>query len=140
MQKHILFIAAIFTAATAGAQNISVKKDTVYAGHEHVALFKKTPRPPFGYFITSLTGNDLITFHYSHVQEKGKPGYVITFVKDGKQGILAQQPGFPASMIAELFKCHLINKGTVDEKYEAEFLARHPLPKGYTDTDQLIEY
>ncbi len=55
--------------------------------------------------------------------------------------MLAEQKGFPVSMISELYKCHLFKKdGTIDEKSEAEFLAHHPLPKGYTDTDQLIEY
>ena len=140
MLKPTLFLITVFVTVTAMAQKISIRKDTVYAGHEKVALFKKTPRPPFAYFITTLTGDELISFHYSHVQEKGKPGYVINFVNDDKQGMLAQQPGFPTSLVAELYKCHLFKDGAIDAKSEAAFLVAHPLPKGYTDTDQLIEY
>ncbi len=139
MLKHTLFVITVFAALTADAQNISIKNDTIYKGHEPLALFKKTPRPPFAYFITALTGDELISFRYSHVEEKGKPGYVINFVNDGKQGMLPKQAGFPVSMVSELFKCHLFKNGAIDEKAEAEFLAHHPLPKGYTDTDQVVE-
>jgi len=139
MLKQTLFIIIVFAGLDAGAQNISIRKDTIYAGHEPLALFKKTPRPPFGYFITTLTRRELISFRSSHTQKKGKPGYVITFVADQKQGILAQQPGFPTSMVAELVKFHLFKNGAIDAKAEAEFLAHHPLPKGFAHKGQVAE-
>ena len=139
MLKHTLFVITVLATVTAGAQNISIKKDTIYVGHDKLALYKKTPRPPFGYFITALNGDELISFHSSHIQKNGKTSYIITFVADEKQGMLAQRPGFPTSMVADLVKFHLFKNGAIDAKSEAEFLAHHPLPKGFAEIDQVVE-
>ena len=55
--------------------------------------------------------------------------------------MITKQPGFPLSLIKELAKNNLINNGAfIDAKTELEFVKTHPMPAGYADVDQLIEY
>ncbi len=140
MPKPTVFIIAVFFATTACAQDISIKKDTIFSGSERIALFKTSTKGPDRYFITTFGGDELIALHRSMVTENGKPGYIVTFVHDDGQGILAKQSGFPLSMVSELCKGNLLKKdGSIDHKSEVEFLIAHPLPKGYTDMDQVVE-
>ncbi len=141
MKTNIIFVFCMLLAHLSGAQTISLRNDTIYSGLEKYALFTKSPRPPYLYSVLSLNGEPLMTIHNSRIEVKGDAGYVVTFLNDKKQGIIGGQPNFPQSVIAELVKCKLVAKGKfVDLAAKDAFLSTHPLPPGYTDVDQLIEY
>ncbi len=141
MKTNILIIFCILLSGVAEAQNISLRKDTLYSDDEKYALFTKSPEQPYKYSVLGLDGAPLLTIHNGRIEVDGRPGYIITFENDKRQGIIGALPGFPQSVLAELVKSRLVEKGEfINVVAKAEFLNNHPLPAGYTDVDQLIEY
>lgn len=141
MKKYCSFIILLFIANNLLAQNVSIKKDTIFKGKAAYALFKKSKTGPVHYFINSVDGKELMEAHYSHLDDKGKPLFVVTFLNDHQQAMVIKQPGFPASFIKEIVRYDLINNGSsIDPQRELRFINAHHVPMGYADVDQLIEY
>jgi hypothetical protein len=139
--KNLFIIVLLFIANNILAQNVSLKKDTIFKGKTVYGMFKKSKAKPVRYFINFIDGNALMDIHCSHLDVKGKPLYVVTFLNDHKQAMITKQPGFPTSFIKEVVKYNLVNNGSsVDPGPETQFINAHPMPIGYADVDQLIEY
>ena len=140
MRKNPLFFIAMFLTVSSFAQSISIKKDVIYVDSKAVGNCKMTQKQPLKYAVSTLYGKALITIHYSRMEIKGVPGYIVTFLNDGKQAMIEQRAKTAESFVAEIMKSHLIENEAVNEQAEAIFINNHPLPEGYTDIDKLIEY
>ena len=91
------------------------------------------------YNILAFDQRHLIELHNSRIELKGKPSYIITF-PDHRQAIVIQQKPFPLSFVSDIVKRKIISKGAVDSNAASIYIAAHPLPDGYTDVDQIINY
>lgn len=141
MKKMQLPILILFFISPSFAQRVSLKKDTILIGKTPVALLVTGVRKPIGYLINSLSGQELIETHNARIEIKGQPAYVVTFLNDHKQAIVTKQKPFPLALIKELVKYNMIISGNIiDPRSETLFINTHPVPEGYTDIEQLIEY
>jgi len=140
MRKNLLFFIAMILTVSCFAQSISLKKDVIYADGKAVGICKMTQKQPLKYAINTIEGKALITIHYSRMEIKGVPGYIITFLNDGRQAMITQRAKNAEPFVAEILKNHLMENEVVNEPAEALFINNHPLPEGYTDIDKLIEY
>lgn len=140
MKNAILIISAFLIAHIAFAQNVTLKHDTIFTNKTPYALFKKGKAKPLRYFVCDLNGNELMEVHNGRIEIKGQPGYVVNFLNDMKQGMIIKDAHFPMSFINEVVSYHLIARGTIINVSELQFIVAHPLPDGYTDVEQLIEY
>jgi len=140
MKNSIVFL-LVFITNHVIAQNISLSGDKILKGKTTYAIFKKSKTKPVRYFINSVDGKPLVEVHYSHLDLKNKPLYVVTFLQDHHQAMIARQAGFPGSFIKDVVKYNLITNGSlVNTNSEAQFINAHGMPMGYADVDQLIEY
>ena len=141
MNKYLLVLIALLVTNRSFAQKISIKNDTVFSDDTRIAIFKTEQKQPLRYAISSLNGNALITIHSSRrVEIKGKPSFVVTFLNDSKQAFVIRQSDNDRSIVTEIVKNGIIKSNSVSEQAEADFIKKHPLPNGYIDPDQLIEY
>ena len=138
--KTNLSIIAILICNLVSAQKVSVKKDTVYAENKPYALFKKSTTLNKRYFVYDLKGVELMELHSGRIELKGRQGYVVNFLNDMKQAMIVKDAQFPGSFLKELVSRKLIAGGAISKEAEIKFIAAHPLPDGYTDVEQLIEY
>ena len=140
MKYMMLLFVPIFTMLDVTAQNISLRKDTVFKGGTALAILKKKNPNTRSYAILSLTGKELIEIHYSHLNSNGKLLYIVTFMNDHGQAMIAKQPGFPLSFVKEVIKDNLISKEFVNNEPELQFIKTHSLPMGYTDVAEIRDY
>ena len=141
MKKYLLVLNAILLAYASFAQKISIKNDTVFSDDSRIAIFKTEQKQPLRYAISALNGSVLITIHSSRrIEIKGKPSFVVTFLNDSKQAFVIRQSDDDRSIVTEIVKNGVIKSNSVSEQAEADFIKKHPLPNGYIDPDQLIEY
>ena len=138
MKHCILITLSVLLACKAIAQNASLKHDTIYANKAPYALLKKGPTR---IFICDLNGHELMEVHNGRIELKGHPGYVVNFLNDMKQAMVIKDAHYPLSFINEVIRYHLIeNSSTINIPAEQRFIHEHPMPDGYTDVEQLIEY
>ena len=141
MKNIVLFILSGFFACTIKAQSVVLKNDSVFVNKKLYTLFipVRSSRNVDAFF--SFTGELLIEAHNGHINVKGKPGYVVTFLNDQQQCMIVKDGRFPLSFIKGVVQYDLIKNGTaVNEERELKFIKDHPMPDGYTDVDRLIEY
>lgn len=140
MKYLILLLACSTVAGWASAQKISLKSDTIMAGKTPIGLFRKGKAKPWRYFVCNLNGNELLEIHNGRVDVGGKPGYVVNFLNDMLQGMIVKDAQFPMSFLNNLASFGLIKDGAVVPANEQRFIKAYPLPVGYTDVEQLIEF
>jgi hypothetical protein len=139
MKKEYIFLLLLLIASSSYAQRITIKNDTVIASSAPYAIFKKGDGP-MRYHINGLNQQPLLELHNSHLEIQGKPTYVITFLNDHRQALFTEQKPFPGFFLTEIIKCKLINNGSIEPTAEKIFISTHPLPDGYTDVEQTINY
>ena len=140
MKNVALLIGIIFIVQISFAQNVTLKHDTIFADKTPYAIFKKAKTQPARYAVFALGGTELMELHSGRINVKGKPGYVVTFLSDHKQGMVIKDGNFPLSFLNVLVKYNLISKGmSVNAQTESEFIKAHPLPDGYTDVEQFVD-
>ncbi len=136
----VLVLLLLFSVDILSAQSVFLKKDTIVAGKTNYALFKKGNTQPLEYFVYNLKGVELLEMHCGRIEINGKPGYVVNFLNDMKQAMITKDAGFPSTFIKEIVSRQLIVGNMIDKESELKFIAANPLPVGYTDVEQLIEF
>jgi hypothetical protein len=128
------------TGGAATCQTVTLKKDTIYCNKAPYAIFKKAKTQP-RYFVCDLKGAELMEVHNGRVALGGQPGYVVNFLNDMRQAMIAKDAHFPMSFIRQVVAANLItNSASINANAQTAFIAAHPLPDGYTDVEQLIEF
>lgn len=141
MQGGFIIAIFIFFSGNSFAQKILLKKDTIFSGKTPYALWEQGKKKPVRHFIHGLDGKKLIELHDSRTDIKGKPGYVLTFLDDQKQCMVIKDAAYPVSLFKELTKYNLMcGDTTANREKKQAFIAAHPLPDGYHDVEQFIEY
>lgn len=132
-------ILAICFCASARAQQVTIRRDTIYNGNRPLALLSERKEIPVRYFISSFYGDPLIRISDARIEVGGKPAYVVTFPGNRKKGMLTAAHR-PKDIVTEIVNYHVITRmGTIDTLAENIFIKEHPLPKGYTDVDRPME-
>ncbi len=141
MKKVVLLIIGIAICYGTFGQSVSLKKDTIMVNRKPYALFKKTHEQPLKYIVYALGGLDLLEIHAGRVEIKGRPGYVVTFLNNSKQAMITKDSHFPISFFREMVKYDLVKNGaSINETRALQFIKAHPMPDGYTDVEQIINY
>ena len=137
----LLFTLVFFDCQFSFAQTYSIKNDTIFVGNKEYALFQLKSKKQ--YYIQSVRGENLIEIHYTNEYIKNKPMYVVYFLNDKKKASLAinNHNNISRNIISEIVAYKLINNGiSINEDVENKYIGSHPLPTGYTDINELIEY
>jgi hypothetical protein len=133
--KNLLCIVLLANGFCAGAQNISFHKDTVLSGNKPYVICKQYHKTPSRYTIYSPDGKQLVELHDGRIDIKGKPGYVLTFLNDRKQCMVAKDTAFPRSLFRQFVQSKVIDGRAIDPRSEQQFVDAHPLPAGYADVE-----
>ena len=138
MKKAGLFFLGVIFVCVAHSQNATIRKDTIMAGSVRYGCLMSQLTAQ-RYLVTSLVGEKLIDIHRAHVEVKGQPAFVVTFLNDHGQAFVAKGTNFPTSLIKELIDRNILNPGGINYQAESLFISTHPLPDGYTDPDKAVE-
>lgn len=139
MKRLFVFVVAGLSFTNASAQSVSFHKDTIFSGKTKLAIWKQGTKKPVRYAIFSLDGKQLADLHDGRVDINGEPGYVFTFLNDGKKCMVVKDAAFPKSLQQEIVRKKLIVGPAINDQSEAVFLKAHPLPQGYIDVEELSE-
>ena len=140
MKNYLPVFLLSLLVTSAFAQKITIKKDTISVNGSKLLLMQTASQQPLKYIVSALDGRQLLTIHYSRLEKKGDPSYIITFTHDGKQALTTKHRKDPEAFIREILNYKLVKNNLVDEQAEAAFIKTHSFPDGYTDLDKLIEY
>jgi len=140
MKYYLIVIALLAIVQPTIAQNIALRKDTIFCNHAPYAIFKKS-KTQVRYFICDLKGAELMEIHSGRILIGDQPGYVVNFLSDMKQAMIVKDTHFPSSFLKQVVAANLVSNGaTINPEAELKFITSHPLPTGYTDVEQLIEF
>ena len=131
MRKGIVTAALFLFTADVFAQQFTMRHDTIIvAGRVYGILAENGTEDQ--YFVRSPSGVNLCEIHYSHVYEKGRPMYVLTFLNDNKQAAIYK---IKKSFVPAIVRYDLIVKYDISAIGELKYTKENPLPANYADVD-----
>ena len=140
MKNIALLLVTVLVSSASFAQNVSLKKDTIYLDKTPVALFQRSNSKPVRYFLATLKGARLMELHDARIDVNSKPGIVVAFLSDHRQAMITQGDDFPLSFLKEITRIGFIISGPqIKPTLESEFIKVHPLPAGYIDVEQFMD-
>ena len=134
----IILLSYPLSIQVARAQSVTMKKDTVLINHKPVVRME---RQSFDHYIfETMEGHRLLEAHNSKTEQKGKQVWVITFLNDKKKASFLRVGKSALGIAQSVCGAGLLRNSEVDVVAESKYISAHPLPEGYTDIDDLIEY
>lgn len=137
--KKFVLVMLLLLSSVASAQKITHKKDTIQVNNKSFMLFQKTGRFD-QYIYKSLNNNELLEIHDSKIEIKNKPLCIVTFSNDKRKAAIIQSAKGADFFTKLIYDSKLVFNNAVDTNAESKFIAAHPLPPGYTDIDEQVEY
>ena len=138
--RKVLLLIILFNTRVCIGQSVYYKGEDIYLNNKPFAVLKQTHVVPQTYTIETFNGTELIKIYPGKVAIKGQQYYVVTFITDSKQAMLKDTKNFINKLVVEFAKNNIVQNNQVNIKAEMLFIKKHPMPKGYQDVEQLINF